>query len=417
MKTPLIKLVVSLIISITCSTCAFAELKINTEEPVVIGMDIVVSSDIMSKEIPIRVFLPDSFHLSSPAHTYPVLFIEGSHGHQFFHSVTGIVKHLASVERMPETIVVAIDGDSPSPSVYHNNMWGSQSEGVWESWGKPQKYQQFLKQELFPYLKRQYRAAESRTVIGISGSSFFPFYSLLSGDNLFHHYVFIAAADVIGMGFSKEHTIKEELITLFKNNRSKAGVLFAVADSDINKEEHYKRNVETLKHAMKSGNIDTFVSKVYADEGHYDVLLKTLLDAIEIQYPMGRWSARYRDIVAQEGNALNNLDEHFQSLSEQYGFDIFPRANRWNSVNRLGFISRHLSQNDRTEEAIEVAKRYTEYHPTSWLAFETLGKRQLENKDISSAKRSFEKAIELAKDAPAEQIRLQKQIQAIINED
>jgi predicted alpha/beta superfamily hydrolase len=363
--------VICLLISMT----SLAEINISEETPVTIGTELVLKSSILKKEIPIKVNLPSNFSISSASHSYPVIFIVGQHGEKFFHAVSGVVKHLADVERMPETIVVSISGDIPSPDIYHKGMWGSQEQEKWPSWGELAKYHAFYKNELFPFLKMRYRANNQRTVVGISGSSFFPFHNLTQADNLFNTYVFLAASDIIGMGFSPDRTLIDDLeARLTDNLKEKPLVFFAVASNDVDKDKRYQANVNELKKRFNGVKNLPLSVNIYDNEGHYDALLKTMLDVIELKYPREYWSANYRDIVAKPGNALDNLDEHFQKLSERYGFDIFPRATRWNSVNRLGFISMHLINLNRTKEAIEVAKRYTQYHPKSWQAYESLAK-------------------------------------------
>jgi predicted alpha/beta superfamily hydrolase len=384
-------------------TCLFvpmmsvAEISISKQTPVTIGTELVLKSSILKKEIPIKVALPSNFSLSSALHSYPVIFIVGGHGNEFFHAVSGIVKHLADVERMPETIVVSINGDNPSPEIYHHSMWGKQADDKWPSWGDPAKYHAFYTKELFPFLKTRYRANDSRTVVGISGSSFFPFHNLTQTDNLFDTYVFLAAADIIGMGYSPDRTLIDALVTrLTDNSKTKPLVFFAVASDDVNKDERYQANVDELTNRLGGVKNLPFTVNIYDNEGHYDALLKTMLDVIELKYPKQVWSARYRDIVAKPGNALENLDKYFRQLSDRYGFAILPRATRWNNVNRLGFISKHLINLNRTDEAVEIAKRYTQYQPESWQAYDSLAKALEANGNIDKAILTANSALKLA---------------------
>ncbi|ODB44957.1 serine hydrolase [Pseudoalteromonas sp. BMB] len=85
--------------------------------------------------------------------------------------------------------------------------------------------------------------------------------------------------------------------------------------------------------------------------------------------------------MTKPGNALQNIDNYYDELSEGYGFAILPRSTRWNSVNRLGFISTYLIRLGRVLEAIEVAEGYTEYQPKSWQAYESLVKAFEANED------------------------------------
>nr|WP_254879572.1 alpha/beta hydrolase-fold protein [Pseudoalteromonas sp. McH1-7] len=375
-----------------------AAVTVSDQSPVVIGKELLLKSEILNKEIPLKISLPSNFTLSSEHHTYPVIFIVGKHGHQYFHTVNGIVKHLADVERMPETIVVSIDGGSPSPDIYHNNMFGNQPSNKWPSWGEPDMYHQFYQDELFPFLEKQYRANNKRSVVAISTSSFFPLNNLIHDKHLFDTYIFLAAADIIGMGHTPNKTMVDGLAArLSKSSKVNPLIFFMVADDDLKKQKKYQTNVDKLKSKLSQIEGLPFTLRIYDNEGHYDTLIKAMLDVLEIKYPKSLWSAKYRDIVAKPGNALKNLDKYFDQLSQHYGFAILPRATRWNSVNRLGFISTYLIRQNRAAEAIEVAQRYTKYQPKSWQAYESLAKAYEANNNREHAIENANVALKLAK--------------------
>ncbi|WP_440053628.1 alpha/beta hydrolase-fold protein [Pseudoalteromonas sp. T1lg65] len=388
---------VILFIFLSVSVFSKAAVTVSEQSPIAIGSELVIKSDILNEEIFLKIALPSNFALSSELHTYPVIFIVGKHGHEYFHAVSGVVKHLADVERMPETIVVSIDGGSPSPDIYHNDMFGSQPSEKWPSWGEPEKYHQFYQNELFPFLEKQYRANNKRSVVAISTSSFFPFNNLIHDKHLFDTYIFLAAADIIGMGHAPNKSMIDGLAArLSKEPKTNPLVFFAVADDDLKKQEKYQANVNKLENRLSKIKDLPFTLKVYDNEGHYDALIKTMLDVLEIKYPKSLWSAKYRDIVAKPGNALQNLDKYFDQLSERYGFTILPRATRWNSVNRLGYISTHLIRQNRAAEALEIAKRYTEYQPKSWQAYESLAKAFEANENSTQAIANANVALQFA---------------------
>lgn len=373
-----------------------AEISISKQASVIIGTEMVLKSAILKKEIPIKISLPTNFSLSSTLHSYPVIFVEGKHGIEFFQAVSGIVKHLADVERMPETIVVSINGESPSPDIYHHNMWGKRSPDKWASWGEPNKYHAFFKEELLPFLKKRYRANDSRAVIGVSGSSFFPFYNLTQQDNLFDTYVFLKVSDILGMGYSADSTLIGAMETrLIDPSKPKPLLFFASTREGLSFNKRYQDNFNELTQRLSSIKNLSFSSKIYDNEGSYDALLKTILDVIELKYPKHVWTADYQDIVNKPGNALENLDKYFQQLSEHYGFAIFPRSARFNNINELSSLSRYLINSKRTEEALQVAKRHTEYQPKSWQAYESLAKALEANGRVDRAILTVKSALKL----------------------
>src|SRR5690606_7078406 len=140
-----------------------------------------------------------------------------------------------------------------------------------------------------------------------------------------------------------------------------------------------------------------FISTVYPNEGHYDVALPALLDALNLIFPQDEWSARYRDIVSKPGNAMKNIEEYYQELSTRYGFTILPRAERWNSINRLSWIGSYLIRQGRTAEGIEVIERWADYCPKSISAQEELARAYESSNDLDKALTAMTKAYELSR--------------------
>ncbi|WP_240703347.1 hypothetical protein [Pseudoalteromonas sp. CO348] len=99
--------------------------------------------------------------------------------------------------------------------------------------------------------------------------------------------------------------------------------------------------------------------------------------------------------MTKSGNVLQNINNNYDQLRDRYNFTILPRSTRWNSVNRLGFISTYLIRQGRVIEAIEVAEGYTEYQPKSWQAYESLAKAFEANEDNLQALQNAKIAVRL----------------------
>ncbi|WP_445358996.1 alpha/beta hydrolase-fold protein [Microbulbifer sp. ANSA005] len=179
---------------------------VSTTKHLSYGNEFLFSSRILSREISINIYLPQTFHQASKQHRYPVIFINGTHGKEFFHALTGVVKHLSSVERMPESIVISLNDGGDEPETYLHGMWTHTAEEKFSAQGDPEAYSKFLTEELFPYLEINYRALNNRMIIGVSTSSIFPLYALTNKPGLFQSYFFLSAADIFGMGPTSEST-------------------------------------------------------------------------------------------------------------------------------------------------------------------------------------------------------------------
>lgn len=395
----------SLCFALICiSHLAFAVSKgankvLKIQEEIIIGKTAHFKSNILEQDVPLNIYLPANFDQQSAMHTYPVIFLNGTHGNQFFHAATGVIEFLTRFERMPESIVVSLNYSGHYPELFTNGMWASRSKI--SQYGKPERFSQFMREELFPYLKTHYRANDRRMMVGVSGSAIYPFYALLNDRDLFDDYVFLAASDVSGMGFSKTQDIVTEIGLLTNNNKGERTTLvyFAEADDDLEKDASYATNQARLKKQKQQLAEQGFQLEVVSikNERHYDALLKALMNAFDILYPESHWAPKYRDLVAQDGNAMENIDKFYQALSTELGFDVFPRGDRWNSVNSLRHISYRLQRAGRVEEALQLAKRWQAYWPNSAAPKVAVAKLLYELDHIDKAKLLLDKAVIQAK--------------------
>lgn len=330
-------------------------------EPLPLGERISFYSAIYQDEVTMQVWVPEDFGISSPEHTYPVIFLNGSHGREFFHTVTGLVQHLASRERMPESIVVSLNEMGSVPEIHTHGMWRAEILG---GQGDPEPDIRHLREEVIPYLERTYRANHRRMIVGVSGSTLFPIYTLTSAPDLFDTYILIAAADMLGMGYTADSTFLDAFETYVADNPKQSTRLYVgIGDSDLENRPDYRPNLDELTRRFGDDSRLKVKVDVFPRTDHYEAVLDSMQSALDWVYPYERWSARYRDLVAQPGDALENLDAYYRQLSEDYGFEILPRADRWNSVNCLRFMVRHLIRLERPEEAVRVAERRARYQP------------------------------------------------------
>jgi predicted alpha/beta superfamily hydrolase len=352
-------------------------------------------SKILNEKRKINIYLPENFHEVSENYKYPVILLLEN---EFFFMVSGVIKHLSSVERMPETIVVSILDMSYSPTVYTNGSTFWPSEKLWDD--NPEPFTRHLREELFPYLQSKYRANDFRMIMGLSPTAIYAFHTFVKEPNLFDAHIAIAAGDILGMGYQKEERFIDLIEHEVRQNPEKVRFLYVTSsDSDGGgKSPEIANNLTELEKVLKPLQSENFksISKVFPNEGHYDVALPALIEALELVFPKEEWFARYRDIVKQPGNAMKNIDKYYNQLSKKYGFQILPRAERWHSVNRLSWIGPYLIRQGRTSEGIELIERWVDYHPKSVLALTQLTEAYEKNNQLKKAIETLSKAYSLS---------------------
>ena len=364
-------------------------------EPLPLGERVSFYSAIYQDEVSMQIWVPESFAMSSPEHTYPVIFVSGSHGREFFHTLTGLVKHLGSRERMPESIVVSLNEMGSVPTIHTHGMWRAQTIG---GSGDPEPDVRHLREEVIPFLERTYRANHRRMIVGVSGSSLFPIYTKTAAPDLFDTYVLIAAADMFGMGYTADSTFLDTFEEhLAENPQQTAKLYVGLGEADLEGRPDYRANLDELTGRFAEGNRLDVKVDIFSRTDHYEAFLDGMQAALDWVYPYERWSARYRDLVAQPGDALENIDRYYRQLSDDYGFEILPRADRWNNVNCLRFMTRHLIQLERHVEAVRVAERRILYQPGTLGSLVGLVDAYEANGQINDAVAALKNAMERAR--------------------
>lgn len=397
--------IVVIIVFILISKSSFAQQ--NTEHKNVIldttsisyAQQIVFHSKILNEDRGINIYLPKSFYTSSAKQTYPLIMLYGAHGNQFFLTTSGIVEHLSGVHRMPEAIVICFNNAiTYAPDIYANGMWGPNMEMLTSN-ADPNKFVKHLKEELFPYFKKNYKTADFRMIVGVSGSSIFPMHTFAKNPELFQAHIILAGVDMIGMGYEPNKTFIDAFENRLNTTVGNSYLYFGVAEGDLSWEEIYTKNLEDFKR-----QIEPFTAKglklkveVIPNEIHYDSYIKGVLTAFELIFPKQTWATEYVDLINKPGNALQNIKVFHAELSSQYGFNSLPKIERWNDQNSFDKIGHRLIRNERIQEAVEVFYYITENRPNSDEAYYNLAKALEINKQFDKALIAFKKAYTISK--------------------
>jgi hypothetical protein len=147
-----------------------------------------IYSRILNEERTISVSLPDGYETAEKA--YPVLYVLDAEGETLFPKSISIVTDLNAKGLAPEMIVVGIwntirNRDMIPDAVSHRP--GS---------GGSENFLNFIKEELMPYIKQNYRTSGYSILYGMSNSALFAVFALLEKPETFN--AFIASSPMIG---------------------------------------------------------------------------------------------------------------------------------------------------------------------------------------------------------------------------
>jgi predicted alpha/beta superfamily hydrolase len=152
------------------------------KEPFNIGEKIRLRSDVLDEDRDILVYLPQDYDRSEES--YPVLYLLDGEWH-FIHT-SGIVQFLARprVKKTPKMMVVAVVNTSRGRD-FSPSTW----PGYRTYTGGADDFIRFLKNELIPFVDRNYRTQSTKILAGHSLAGTFTLYTFLNQPELFDAYM------------------------------------------------------------------------------------------------------------------------------------------------------------------------------------------------------------------------------------
>jgi predicted alpha/beta superfamily hydrolase len=167
-------------------------------EPIENGIRIKFNSRIMGEERTIWIRVPASYYeASSSTQTYPVIYVLD--GKSAFFPVTGVVSFMSEEDhvnyQIPEMIVVGVDTENrfrdltPIKSIKQANGEESKTPEqklMMSGSGGGEQFLNFLKEEVFTYIEKNYRTNPFRIYVGHSLGGLTATYTFLKHPDLFN---------------------------------------------------------------------------------------------------------------------------------------------------------------------------------------------------------------------------------------
>lgn len=170
-----------------------------TVQPIHIGFTDTVHATATGETRVINIYLPESYKAEDSVH-YPVIYIpDGGLEEDFFH-IAGLVRFNSQpwINRLPPSIVVGIENINRRRDFTFavTNTDFIEKEGFKKSqfplYGKSAEYIRFISKDLFPYIEKNYRVNNNRTIIGESLAGLLAAEILLQHTELFNQYIIVS---------------------------------------------------------------------------------------------------------------------------------------------------------------------------------------------------------------------------------
>ncbi len=341
--------------------------------PVVIGWQHTLFSDVLQEERPLLIGLTEGYADTEDA--YPVLYVLDGHERRF-HEVTGTARTLASFQRMPPVIVVAIPSTHRTRDLTPSTS--DRSAGVPSDAGGADRFLQFLRDELIHYVNATFRTTGHRTLIGASFGGLFAVHALHNHPEAFDAYLAISPS----LWWNDEAAVAEFDRFLQRPDLPSKHLVLTLASEGSKMRTPIQKLTALLRRAAPPEFGWEFLE--FPTETHNTVALQaTYAGLLEI---FADW--RVSDDVVSAG--IGGIEQLYANRGAKYGVSSEAPPGAF-----FGLGSQLLERGD-PEGAIQAFRRAANQDPQYPLAYFGLGQAYEQLDRLEEAVRNLRTAVELA---------------------
>ncbi len=236
-------------------------------EKVSIGTKAVFHSAVLNEDRNVYVFLPDGY--SQAKNRYPVFYALYSEAPDY-HFSTGVVAGLSRLRLIPPMITVAFDlGDGM------RDLTPTKSADYGPTSGGAANFLGFIKDELIPYIEKNYRTAPERLFWSHSIGGLFGLYALLKEPDIFQSMLVSSPYFVYDRG---ERYIIKNTKTFLENRKGQENFLYICVGNEPQLVPEIEAFLKILDEAKPQGLRWKFVKM--PEEDHTSILARSLTEGL-----------------------------------------------------------------------------------------------------------------------------------------
>jgi predicted alpha/beta superfamily hydrolase len=338
-------------------------------------------SRVLDEDRTILIHLPKDYALTEKK--YPVLYVLDAEF--FFQQAISAAEFLSelkyiNVQPIPQMIVVGIVNIDRNRD-YTPTHAPKQPRGMrFPTSGKADRFLEFLNTELFPFIDTQYRTEPFRILSGWSLGGLLTVYTYFKHNHLFSAYLAISPS----LWWDGDLYVKKTDTLLSQEQLSAKPLVVTLGareGADMGRSVKNGFVPEMSKKSLKEKITFTFIE--IPEEGHSYVPYKAYYQGLLALFADWMMPNEIMD------DGTEGIYSFYEKQSQKYGFEIdIPES----AYFRLA--SKYFNEGNKTK-AFEIAKEYANKFPESSYAHYYLGMRAKAVGELSLAKKSFLKAIEI----------------------
>ncbi|MDR7209990.1 alpha/beta hydrolase-fold protein [Flavobacterium piscis] len=268
------------------STFAQAE-KTNTAKPFVLGVIEEIESKELAEKRILNIYLPEGYNPNDTT-KYPVIYLlDGSADEDFIH-IAGLVQFNSFewINQVPKSIVVGIATvDRRRDFTFPTTIEKDQKK--FPTAGHSDRFIAFIEKELQPFIEKNYRTNDSKTIIGQSLGGLLEAEILLKKPTLFNKYIIVSPS----LWWNNGSLLNQGTVAFQDNFNQQTDIYIAVGKEGATPTE-IPRVMEVDANSLfnkiweiKSKNIKVYFEYL-TKENHATILHQAVSNSFKVLYPM-----------------------------------------------------------------------------------------------------------------------------------
>lgn len=310
-------------------------------EAIAIGTYRVLHSDVLGESRVLQVHLPDGYATADTRYPVVYLFYSDSVDGYFAQLVNDL--SLLTMDRMPQAILVGI----PNTQRYRDLLpWPRPGREAEE--GHADRFLRFVREELVPFVDREYRTKPFRVMVGPQAAAVFGAYTLMEAPGTFQAFVLNDPCRID----DAQRSLCRELGAFARTPRAR-GVYLAVSHT-AGETRWDRTRLEALRTAFGAAATEGFRGRIRLEDDW-----PFFLPPLDVRAALLDLFAGYPFPAPARAESLAQIQAHYDSASASLGFPI-EAPDLVLTLAANGMMERH-----QYDAALEVLHQLVALYPSS----------------------------------------------------